>query len=98
MRVLPFVAAALLLPSVSGQNPSEAPTNTMSPTATPWGGCVNPNVEDSDGKDVVAIGATTYVCLNIANTSDWTSGVSYQRVSFNPKADQYSRLSIPGCK
>lgn len=90
--------AFLWLPLVAlGQTPSVAPTDTMSPTAVPWGGCVNPN-EDADGDDKVTIGQTTYVCLNIANTSDWTSGVSYQRVSLNPKADQYSRLRVPGCK
>ncbi|GKZ01192.1 hypothetical protein MPSEU_001070600 [Mayamaea pseudoterrestris] len=100
MSRLSVLFTCLLLPFMAAQgqtaSPSVTPTETSSPTATPWGGCVNPNVEDSDGDVKVTIGKPTYVCLNIANTSDWTSGVSYQRVSLSPKADQYSRLRVPG--
>jgi hypothetical protein len=98
MRISCLFAALLLLSFAEAQtDPSPAPTDTLSPTAIPWGGCVDPN-EDADGDATVTIGKNTYVCLNIANTSDWTSGVAYQRVSFSPKADQYSRLTVPGCE
>ena len=59
---------------------------------------MDPNSEDGSGTQKVTIGKPTYVCMNVANSADWTAGVQYQRLSFSPKADQYSRLRIPDCK
>lgn len=85
MRLLRCIAAAgLLLRLAPGASAG-------------WGGCVSP-AEDADDDGLVTIGKKTYVCLNVANSSDWTAGVSYQRLSLAPQADQYSRLRIPGCK
>ena len=57
-------------------------------------GCVDP----SDPTALVTIGEKTTVCLQIGNSLDWSSGVQYTRVSFQPEADKYTRFHLPNCK
>ena len=57
-------------------------------------GCVDP----SDPTALVPIGEPTTVCLQIGNSLDWSSGVQYTRVSFQPEADKYTRFHLPNCK
>lgn len=79
---------------------TEAPAAESSPVATEppagsgWQGCEDP----VNGKKLVTIGETTTICLNIANSANWTNPVTYMRVNFQPIADQYSRFHVPACK
>jgi len=50
-----------------------------------------------DGRDIV-IGESSTICFHIANKNNWADGINYVRLSFAPKADEYSRLHIPNCK
>lgn len=70
----------------------EAPTG--SPTALPPGdydGCYG-----ADGGKI-AIGSETKICLMVGAGTNWAAGIPYTRLSFQPQADQYSRLFIAGC-
>jgi len=58
-----------------------------------WNGCLCPE----GNCKAVAIGEPTGVCFQIANGVAWNEGVKYIRPSFEPNADQYSRLRIPNC-
>jgi hypothetical protein len=87
LLLLNFLSLAFAL------NGSIAPTSA--PTVTPWGGCVDPSGSNSDPK--IYIGKPAYVCIQLSNTTDWTTGVAYRRMSFSPKADQYSRFTVPQC-
>jgi hypothetical protein len=58
-----------------------------------WQGCVDPDKP----KNKLRVGKRTRVCFTIANTTDWSAGVSYMRASFEPQADVYSRFHIPNC-
>lgn len=55
-----------------------------------WGGC------GADTK--VKIGSPMLLCLHVAKGTDWSDGVDFIRLAFNPKADEYSRFHVPNCK
>ena len=74
---------------------SNSATTEKEPAVPEWGGCV---MEGTTADTKVTIGATTIVCLQIGNGTDWSAGLSYIRLAFQPTADQYSRLYIPNCK
>lgn len=56
-----------------------------------WGGCIL-----DDDKGVVKRDKATPVCLSIGGDKNWATGVSYNRFSFRPNADEYSRFTIQG--
>ncbi len=60
-----------------------------------WGGCILKSNEDGG---VVKRDKATAVCLSVGEDGDWASGVSYDRFSFKPIADEYSRYTVQGCK
>ena len=62
----------------------------------PWPGCVTTS-ESLSGDARIQIDEPTKVCWNIGNSNDWGEGVQYLRTSFEPKADEYSKLHIPQC-
>lgn len=66
----------------------------VSNNTTGWQGCYEVGQEGAK----VKIGDPTLICLQVGNTANWTDGVDYIRLSFQPQADQYSRLFIPSCK
>ena len=71
--------------------------DTVAPTSAPtagWGGCGDPS--DPDAK--VEIGKATTICLVLGAGTDWSAELSYLRLNFKPKADQYSRFHVPQCK
>ena len=82
-----------LAPLVISAQDNTTTANTTE-TTTDWLGCVDPSRPNAK----IEIGKKTIVCLLIGNSKDWSDGVSYTRVSFQPEADQYSRLHIPNCK
>lgn len=94
MRVfLPLVLLACCAwSSVVAQEDTLAPTSA--PTATPWGGCVDPLNPGAK----VEIGKETTVCLVLGDGTDWSAERSYLRLNFQPKADAYSRFHVPQCK
>jgi hypothetical protein len=59
-----------------------------------WSGCILEEGKSSE----IKIGDPTRVCLQVGNSLDWGGGVQYVRASFEPEADEYSRLRIRGCK
>lgn len=59
-----------------------------------WTGCVD---VDEPGK-LVTIGEKTTLCLQIGNTNHWAAGAQYIRLSFQPVADEYSRIHVPNCE
>lgn len=106
MRFHLAAALALLasLLAAEAQNETDAPVEApvSAPVNNPpfpsfeeeaWGGCVPRGDEDHK----VEIGKKTILCLHIGNNENWAGGVNYIRVSFQPEADQYSRLHIPNC-
>ena len=48
--------------------------------------------------EVIKIGQPMFLCLHVANNKDWSSGAKFLRVSFQPKADEYSRFHVPNCE
>lgn len=60
-----------------------------------WEGCVDPT-SSIDSK--VKKGQLTQVCFTTGPGGDWGNGVTYNRYSFRPVADQYSRFTVPGCE
>lgn len=84
------ILSTLLWSSVVGQNGS---------TGDSWGGCqATFSGASVETLEKIAIGKQTIVCFHVGNTKDWSRGVDYIRLSFQPEADQYSRLHIPNCK
>jgi hypothetical protein len=64
-----------------------------------WGGCqATFSGASVDTLEKIEIGKQTIVCFHVGNTKDWARGVDYIRLSFQPEADQYSRMHIPNCK
>jgi hypothetical protein len=81
-------------PTVAPITPAaDETTATGSSTTSQWSGCVDLNEGIAD----IGIGDLTTVCLQIGNQLNWANGASYIRASFQPEADQYSRLHIPNC-
>ena len=74
--------------------PEDTAAPTMAPTATPWGGCVDPN----DRNTLVTIGKPTTICLVLTDGPDWNVVKTYMRLNFKPIADEYSRFHVPECK
>ncbi|GAX23050.1 hypothetical protein FisN_15Hh050 [Fistulifera solaris] len=61
-----------------------------------WGGCqATFSGASVDTLEKIEIGKQTIVCFHVGNTKDWARGVDYIRLSFQPEADQYSRMHIP---
>ena len=61
-----------------------------------WDGCYdfatsNPNAKLQRNK-------ATQVCFATGPGGDWGLSVQYQRYSFQPTADEYSKFTVPGCK
>ena len=49
--------------------------------------------------NLVKSNVKTGVCLTVGeNVKDWGTGVNYKRYSFAPRADDYSRFVVQGCK
>ena len=67
---------------------------TCGDTVPEWGGC-NPS---SGGTLLVKKNEKTLVCISVGPRADWASDVQYLRYSFQPKGDEYSRITLPGCK
>lgn len=64
-----------------------------------WGGCQATFTGASvETLEKIEIGKRTMVCFHVGNSKDWARGVDYIRLSFQPEADQYSRMHIPNCK
>ena len=59
-----------------------------------WPGCYG----TGGNAEKIKIGAPMFLCLHIGSGLDWSEGIKYIRLSFSPKADEYSRLHIPNCK
>jgi hypothetical protein len=64
-----------------------------------WQGCIRQQDLDSGRDGKVRRDTETAVCLTIAkDASDWSNPTEYDRFSFEPSADNYSRLVVNGCK
>lgn len=56
-----------------------------------WGGCIDISNPDA----LVNRKKSTEVCFTTGPDGDWGMGVEYNRYSFRPNADTYSRFTIP---
>mmetsp|Transcript_7392 Transcript_7392/g.21514 ORF Transcript_7392/g.21514 Transcript_7392/m.21514 type:complete len:316 (+) Transcript_7392:289-1236(+) len=101
-----WLSPFLVLPVLSEQqNPAVVSTTDITATTTAtgtataataaptsgWSGCVDP----TNGYQKVTIGQPTPICLVLANNADWTTEMTYLRLNFRPKADEYSRFHVP---
>ena len=67
---------------------------TVSANNITWSGC-GP-IEDPLTR--LKVDQRTVICLHVGNTEDWGGQVTYLRLSFSPKIDQYSRFHVSNCK
>lgn len=56
-----------------------------------WTGCGPFENED----ERLSVGESTVVCMHVANDLNWVNNVNYLRLSFQPRADEYSRFHVP---
>ena len=81
-------ATETAVPTTSPGGPAPTPTSEKE-----WGGCHPPG----NPGHKIEIGKKTILCLQIGNNENWAGGVQYIRASFQPEADEYSRMHIPNC-
>ena len=91
MRSIPFCLTVLLAlfngtPTAVADDGGDDGSNP-----SPWEGCVDYLQPDA----LVEIGKETVICMVLANDYDWQKPLSYVRLNFRPKADEYSRFHVP---
>jgi hypothetical protein len=59
-----------------------------------WTGCVDKNKPDA----LLETNKETPVCFTIGPSGDWAIQTEFLRYAFKPVADEYSKLTLPGCK
>mmetsp|Transcript_17126 Transcript_17126/g.20903 ORF Transcript_17126/g.20903 Transcript_17126/m.20903 type:complete len:253 (+) Transcript_17126:84-842(+) len=57
-----------------------------------WNGCSDLSTSDTKVKK----GKATTICFTTGPGTDWGLGVEYNRYSFKPIADEFSRFTLPG--
>ena len=91
--VMKILAAILIF--VSSSCLVRAQSNGNETTDDGWSGCYGSGGGPSDR---IKVGDPMFLCLHVASGRDWSAGAKFIRLSFSPKADEYSRLHIPNCK
>ena len=93
LLLLSFIATSL----VRADDPG---STTLAPTLAPqekddtWAGCWGAG----GSSNRIKIGSPMFLCLHVGNNRNWTDSAQFIRLSFSPKADEYSRLHVPNCK
>lgn len=78
---------------------AEGATGTAAPTEEGWGGCIDPTLSPDD--NLVRLGKKTTICLVLSSSAEWNippPSATTLRLSFQPKADEYSRFHVPECE
>lgn len=96
MKFLLLLLSFLVTSFVRADDPG---STTVAPTLAPqqddtWAGCWGAG----GSSNRIKIGSPMFLCLHVGNNRNWTDSAEFIRLSFSPKADEYSRLHVANCK